>query len=107
MAEVTYGDTCVADKSRFPLKSPSSPDHGRPAQPEIVEDWRLSPDDQVVVMAVLDDQGGNASLLDCLAALPDGRRSVNAVVPLLEAGLIEFDRAAPVDVNCRVKRVRR
>ncbi len=107
MADPTYGDTCVADKSRFPLKSPSSPDHGRPVHPGIVEDSRVSPDDQVAVMAVPDDQGGNASLLDCLAPLTDSRRSVNAVVALVEAGLIEFDRAAPFDVNCRVTRVGR
>ena len=59
------------------------------------------------MLAVLDEQSGSASLLDCLAASPDSRRSVNAVVALVEAGLLEFDRGAPFDVNCRVTRVGR
>ena len=45
MADASYGDTCVADKTHPHFKLPSSPDHGCPVHRGIVEDSRVSPDD--------------------------------------------------------------
>ena len=107
MADASYGDTCVADKTPHIFKLPSSPDDGCPPHLTTVEDSYVSPVDHVALFAVLDDQGGSASLLGCLATLPGNRGSVSAMVALVEADMLEFDRGAPFEAHCRVTRVSR
>ncbi len=105
MADTHYGDESVARKT-FPTHRTKLPSAAEQAvHDEIVGHPLVSADDQIAVLALIDEEGGKTTLLDCIAALPNHPRQVSALVAMAAAGIVGFDRDAPFDANCRVARI--
>ncbi len=73
--------------------------------PEIVIPPTITPELQVKLLALADETQG-ISLGDCMAALPDSN-AVDAVLAMVEHGLLCFDMSAPFDEHLQIRRVRK
>lgn len=72
-----------------------------PLHPEIVVAPAITPELQVKLLALVDETDG-ISLGDCMAALPG---AVDAVLAMIEHGLLAFDMSAPFDQHLQIRRV--
>ncbi len=75
-----------------------------PLHPEIVVAPAITPELQVKLLALVDETDG-VSLGDCMAALPD-TNIVDAVLVLVEHGLLAFDMSAPFDQHLQIRRAK-
>lgn len=66
----------------------------------------VTPDQQVALLTTIDENGGYATLGDCMAALQPHDRPIAALISLAELGLIEFDREDDFDEHLTVWRIR-
>jgi len=105
MADAIYAGGNAHHKVIPILAAGLSPANCETVHPGIVGNALVSPDEQVTVLAMLDEQGGSAALGDCAAALPDRPRPVAALIALAEAGTVGFDPEAAFDAHCIVRRV--
>lgn len=105
MADAIYSGTRAHDKTIPILPAGLSPANFETVHPGIVGNALVSPDEQIALLSLLDEQGGYAPLGDCLAALPDHPRPVAALIALAEAGVVVFDPEAAFDAHCIVRRV--
>jgi hypothetical protein len=63
----------------------------------------VSPEDQVAILAAVDD-AGTVELGDLIATLSHHPRPITAILTLIEAGLLAVDFHAPFDSNIRIWR---
>lgn len=70
--------------------------------PEIVIAPTITPELQVKLLALVDETE-SISLGDCMAALPD-TNAVDAVLAMIEHGLLAFDMTAPFDQHLQIRR---
>jgi len=95
MAEAKY---CDGAPVRNPLSTASTV---HPLHPDIVIAPAITPELQVKVLALVDETDG-ISLGDCMAALPG---AVDAVLAMVEHGLLAVDTSAPFDQHLQIRRV--
>jgi hypothetical protein len=99
MADAMYGDVAI-------LKSyPPSVLADVSMHPGIVANALALTDEQVALLTLVDALGGSAPLADCAAVLAGRSRPLDALIGLLEAGLVTVDRAAAFDGTYVVTRV--
>jgi len=93
MADAIYAGGNAHHKTNPMLPAGLSPANCLEAvHPGIVGTALVSPDERGAGFARLDEQGGSAAFGECVAALPDHRRPVAALIALAEAGIV---RRAP------------
>jgi hypothetical protein len=76
---------------------------GTRPHPGLVEHPFVSPEEQVTILAAV-DEAVVAELGDLIAALPHHPRPITAVLALIEAGLLAVDFQAPFDSSVRIWR---
>jgi hypothetical protein len=77
--------------------------HNTRQHADLVTHSLVSPEDQVTILAAVDDTVV-AELGDLIAALPHHPRPITAILALIEAGLLAVDFRAPFDSPVRIWR---
>lgn len=76
---------------------------GTRQHPGLVEHPFVSPEDQVMILAAV-DEAVVVELGDLITALPHHPRPITAILALIEAGLLAVDFHAPFDSSVRIWR---
>ncbi len=105
MASSIYGEDTFLDKTPDKKLLAAVQAMTKPVHPEIISNDRVTPDQQISVLSVIDEYG-YATLGECISVLQPHDRPVATLIALAELGLIGFDRDADFDEHLRVWRIR-
>jgi hypothetical protein len=105
-----FGDRVLPERSRLPLRTrivtTGDVDPVRLENAKLIlpfARWRVSLDDRVRLLAVLDEEG-TVTLADCLGIMRNTSRPVAAVASLALAHIIDMDLDEPIGSRTRVIR---
>ena len=90
--------TLIADPQR---RCSTQPD--RSWHPDLVDHPLVTPDDQLRLVAAVEDEG-RIALGDLVARIPDHSAPISAVMVLVDAGVLALDHEAAFDAALQVSR---
>jgi hypothetical protein len=101
MVDRFYGGTASSRNCDHAPHRPSI--HTKTSHPGIAEHPDVTPGLLAPILAIIDEQGGVATIGDIADALPDHPWPISAVLALVDKGPLVLDIQAPFDADMRIR----